>query len=353
MIMVILVHYQQSFGICKWFHYFQMGCPMFFVASGFGIMSLINRKFDGEINTKNVKEFYLSRFKALAPGWYIAIVIVFLANTIAVLTFGSTLNFGTNRSPLSIICNLLFLQGLLPFCNNNVMPGGWYIGTTVILYALTPLILAALKKTKNRIVFFVSSSFLGMLIWLVFALTINGWFEGGFGYFFFTVHYPEYLLGILLFCFLSEKKLKEKQIKLFLPLGIISFAIAYVLFYAPISFAGYPSAWMTALGTFFVLYFLIFRETTEKSCSWFEKVLIGFGRNSYCIYLLHGFFAWTFIQILGKVFNKLGLDIHTYFWLFALIPVVLVLSYFSGMIFSKIIKWVMSILTGKKKESLV
>lgn len=149
MIMVILVHYQQSFGICKWFHYFQMGCPMFFVASGFGIMSLINRKFGGEINAKNVKEFYLSRFKALAPGWYIAIVIVFLANTIAILTFGSTLNFGTNRSPISIICNLLFLQGLLPFCNNDVMPGGWYIGTTVILYTLTPLILAALKKAKN------------------------------------------------------------------------------------------------------------------------------------------------------------------------------------------------------------
>lgn len=192
-----------------------------------------------------------------------------------------------------------------------------------------------------------------MLIWLVLALTAGGWFKGGFDYFFFTVHYPEYLLGILLFYFLSENKHKEKQIKLFLPFGIASFVIAYVLFYMPIPFAAYPSAWMTALGTFFVLYFMIYRETTEKRYSWVEKVLIGFGRNSYCIYLLHAFFAWTFIQILGKVFSKLGLDIHIYFWLFVLIPVVLVLSYFSGLIFSKIIKWIMSVLTGKKKERLV
>lgn len=151
MIMVILVHYGQNYsiGIAKACQYLQMGCPMFYVASGFGIMCLINKRYKGALNKDNIGQFYFSRFKALAPGWYIAFVVIFLVYTILLYFTGKTLSFGTNRGLPSIICNLLFLNGLLPFCNNNVMPGGWYIGTTVILYVLTPLILKGLIRTRN------------------------------------------------------------------------------------------------------------------------------------------------------------------------------------------------------------
>lgn len=342
MIMVIMVHYEQSFGICKWFHYFQMGCPMFFVASGFGIMCLINRKFEGCLKKNNVQQFYYSRFKALAPGWYAAFVIIFLSNTLSLLFFDRTLSFGQNRGVESIVCNLLFINGLLPFCNNNVMPGGWYIGTTAILYALTPLFLLVMSRFKNKKVFFVITSFTGMVIWAVFYILFKKAFiNESFSYYFFLVHYPEYLLGIMLYLDLSESLLKEKQVRLCMPLGVLIFAIAYLLFYLPVPFGNIFSAWMTALATYLILYHLISKELTfnkvEKRQSLLGKILSGFGKNSYCIFLLHAFCAWTFVQFLEKILGKMGINIRNYCCFFVLIPVVLMLAYFIGYLFNKIV----------------
>ncbi|MCQ2440664.1 MAG: acyltransferase, partial [Clostridia bacterium] len=326
MIMVILVHYQQNFEICKWFTFFRMGCPIFFVASGFGIMCLINKKYSGYLSKKNIGNFYFSRLKALAPGWYVAFIIIFAVNTITLFAFGSTLTFGSNRGAVSIIANLLFLQGLIPFCNNNVMPGGWYIGATAIFYALTPLILLAMRKfTNKRKLFFIVSSVFIIGIWFVL-------FYKSIGYFSFAVHYPEYLLGIMLYYDLSESMLKPSQIKMCLPIGLLSFVIAFVLDNSKLSFKTVLVAWITALATYLVLYYMISNESRKDEFSLPEKILSKFGENSYCIYLLHMFYAWTLIKLIGMIFTKFGLNIHTYVWFFVLIPIVLALSYFSGFV---------------------
>ncbi|MCQ2451285.1 MAG: acyltransferase family protein, partial [Clostridia bacterium] len=69
MLMVILVHYEQMFNIAGFFACLQQGCAIFFVASGFGITSLINNKYGGSLRKDNVSKFYLSRVKALYAGW--------------------------------------------------------------------------------------------------------------------------------------------------------------------------------------------------------------------------------------------------------------------------------------------
>ena len=204
MIMIILVHYEQSFNLCKWFWYLQMGCPIFFVCSGFGIMSLIEKRYNGIIDKNNYKAFYLSRLKALAPGWYLAFAIIFLTNTILAVNLGHSSGFGTNRGIVDIVCNLLFLHGFLPFCNANVMPGGWYIGATVILYFITPFVLFCLRRFKSQRLFFVLSSIIDMLIWLVLYYVLRDfWARGeGYHYFVFLVHYPSYLLGIIIYIYI-------------------------------------------------------------------------------------------------------------------------------------------------------
>ena len=348
MIMVILVHYglQYRIGIAKVFQYFQMGCPMFFVASGFGIMCLINKRYKGELNKENIGQFYFSRFKALAPGWYIAFVFIFLVNTILLYFTGKTLSFGTNRGLLSIICNLLFLNGLLPFCNNNVMPGGWYIGTTVILYVLTPLIQKGLIRTRNKRIFFVISSFMGMLLWgaLYFAFP-DSFANSVFGYFFFLVHYPEYLLGIMLYYDLSNNLLQKTQINRCLLCGIGSLIIAVVLFYSGLPWGFIPSAWMTALATYFILHYLISNERMgEKKV--ICKVFENFGKNSYCIFLLHAFLAWPFVRLSLKLLAKIGISQTISF--FALIPITLFLSYVVGLIFRGIVKKATSIIFQRR-----
>ena len=344
MIMVIMVHYEQSFHLCKWFHYLQMGCPIFFAASGFGICGLINKKFGGSLDSQSIKQFYFSRYKALAPAWYLAFLVFFTVNTLLLYTYGKTLQFGNNRDLLSIVCNIFFLNGLLPFCNNNVIPGGCYIGATVILYALTPMILAAIRKFKNRKLFFAVSSCAGMLVWtILFRIFKNDFSKDGFSYFIFLVHYPNYLLGIMLYLDLSESMLTTEQIKRCLPLGLMAYAVAVVLFYSPIPYGNMFSAWMTALATYLVLYYLLSNEKNYKP-SLITKVLSAFGRNSYCIYLLHVFCVWTFVPLLGDVLGRIDINFYTIPWFIIMIPVVLALSYLTGYLFRIIVRNVTKLL---------
>ena len=339
MIMVILVHYEQSFGLCSWFAYLQMGCPIFFVASGFNIMCLIHRQFGGCLNRQNIGAFYYSRYKALAPAWYLAFLIIFTANTIMLAMFGKPLSFGKNRGLLSIVCNLLFLHGFLPFCNNNVMPGGWYIGTTAILYMLTPFILTAIRKFSNRRRFFLISSAAGMLLWVVLMCIFrNSFSKAGFSYYFFPVHYPNYLLGVQLYFDISQSKLTKKQVRRCLPFGFMAYAAAVVLFFSSVPSKNVFSAWMTALATYLVLYFLLSNEQALRP-SIALRILSAFGRNSYPIYLLHAFWVWLFVPITGKILKQLDVDLYTIPSFLLLLPIVLTLSYFTGHIFGKIVRY--------------
>ena len=352
MIMVILVHYGQNYNIeiAKVCRYLQMGCPMFFVASGFGIRCLVNNRFKGVLNTENIGRFYYSRFRSLAPGWYIALFVVFLVNTILLFFTGRTLSFGSNRDWISIICNILFLNGLLPFCNNNVMPGGWYIGTTVILYILTPLILKGLSYAKSKRCFFIISSVIGMLFWFGLFFTFqNGFFDNGFGYFFFLVHYPEYLLGIMLYNDISNSILRKEQINRSLFFGIGSYIIAIILFYSGLPYMSIPSAWMTALATYLVLYYMISNEKPNEQ-KLIGRVLSNIGRHSYYIYLLHCFFAYCFVKLSIIGLEKIGITQTVIF--IALIPFTLALSYIAGLVFHRIVNKINAFIFKEKRNKL-
>ena len=344
MIMVILVHYGQNyyFSFAEAFGFFQMGCQVFFVASGFGIMCLINNRYGGQLTRNNVKSFYCSRVKALAPGWYTAIAIVFLVNTILLHVTGETLPFGTNRNWTSILCNLLFLNGLLPFCFNNVMPGGWYIGTTAVFYALTPLILHALNKEKSKKIFFAVSSFLGMMLWTILYSVFRGAFlYNGFGYCFFLVHYPEYLLGMMLYYDFSNQILNDTEINRCLPLSAAALIISIILFFYPKTVFYIPSAWMIALATYFALYYMLSKEQ-NKEYSLMLKSLEKYGKNSYCIFLVHAFIAWPFVKKSIMILEKAGISIMASF--FILIPVTLLLAYYVGLVFRALIRKVNALL---------
>ena len=129
--MIFLVHYGQAFGNPLFTRIGQMGCQAFFFASGY-TCSISFKK-----NT-NIKVFYKKRYISLAYGYYTILTVTVFANIIFKLLLNIDF-YGTNTGPVSIICNILMIHGLLPFCNNNVFPGGWFVGTIVIMYLLHPL----------------------------------------------------------------------------------------------------------------------------------------------------------------------------------------------------------------------
>lgn len=151
--MIILVHSRQKIpNLSPWLKIFdigQMGCQMFFVVSGFSSMLSYEKT---AWQQKPAWNFYKKRLITIIPGWYAIIFIIYFLNTISLAISGETIGFATNRNPIAILCNLLLLQGLLPFCNNDVTGGGWFLGTLVIFYFITPFLYQYISKKKIFIV---------------------------------------------------------------------------------------------------------------------------------------------------------------------------------------------------------
>ena len=350
MIMIILCHYGQNYQIefVKSFVYLQMGCPIFFVVSGYGIKCLVDNKYNGKLTKKNIKEFYISRLKALTPGWYICFVCVILCNSLALYFTGKTFSFGRDRRIISILCNLLYLNGLLPFCNNSVMPGGWYIGTTVVLYALTPLILYCIRRVTNKSVFLVVSSAIGIVIWGILYFVFPSYFSSSFGYHFFLIHYPEYALGIIIGCNrtkISRNISNKLRIVLLLCIALI-LAVSMIVFnmcFSPFNLI--IAAWTIALSTCFALLLLIPADD-EVGKMYLSVVLGKLGKNCYFIYLVHGFIVWPFVRVALVLLNRLNIPIILSFWI--LIPITIALAYYAGLLLRMVVGMVNNMLFAPK-----
>ena len=122
----------------------QMGCQLFFVLSGFGVtMSWFRKK-------QSVGQFYRRRWISIAPGYYLAILLYLGINIVWLRYVDQQHFFAQNTNIWAILCNVFFLNGIFQFCNNNVVPGGWYIGATMLLYAVFPLLIKAVEYCYRK-----------------------------------------------------------------------------------------------------------------------------------------------------------------------------------------------------------
>ena len=86
---------------------------------------------------------------SIAPPYYIAVVFWSLLGYLQYrLQYAG--GFGYNGSFREILCNLFLLNGLFSEGNNNIVPGGWYVGALVILYALYPLVKLQFPCIENQ-----------------------------------------------------------------------------------------------------------------------------------------------------------------------------------------------------------
>lgn len=354
MIMVILVHYNQNFiSNISLFRYFQMGCQLFFVASGFGIAKTFYKRLENSSYKKATKDFYISRVRAIAPAWWIMIAVVYLANTFSLYFFDTALVFGTNRSFIGILCNVFFLNGINPTCNNNVMPGGWYIGTTMILYFLSPLLLFLFSKFKKKLVY-AAVSLLSLLsiigLYIIVRLSFPSYINmvtgnNSFIYFSFISQLPSFALGILLY---HENQIKNNNENpcIYFIIGVMIFIVSILLFFFPIFPLSYiVTGMLVGLTTYYVLKAMMIYERSYD----FKKnaaIIVKFGNKSLYIYLVHAFFAYTFVFYCKRFLSYIGLVNDSYLIYVILIPIVLTLSY----AFGYILNWVVNKITFRISE---
>lgn len=239
-IMVIFVHSAQKFslnGLLKLVPQFgQMGCQIFFVLSSFALcMSLSKRP-------QKFFPFMKHRLGRLAPGYITMTILYFILGNLCLILLGENLH-RYNTNVLGVLVNVLFLNGLIPAFNNNVMRVGWYVGTSVILYAFTPImykIFAYSNKTWDKIkvwAFPLIVSGAGISTMIIFNLFFPRYYcsNNSFWYFSFVNQIAPYSLGFSLYELYRTEKLKNIKFS-----GIISmlfFGLSVFLFYSDIKYA--------------------------------------------------------------------------------------------------------------------
>lgn len=286
-LMVILVHTSQSISDLSQkvkivLSFGQMGVQLFFVLSSITLCFSFNNK---EVKKNNLIHFYIKRFFRIAPLYYLGIILYFvvaiLNKTIDVFFFKS------------VIVNIFFINDLIQEGHNDIVPGGWSIGTEMTYYLFFPLIywITHLKGNKGFFVILIllTSSFLIVHF-------INDLFEKWFLYHSFINMLPVFLAGLFYNNYLLKNErnyLIDNSIILingFLILLVISF---YTFLYI-------DNITLIPLTVGVTSIFLI---EIFKRYKWLHfSLLIRFGQLSYSIYLFHFIFAWYCTSFLDQFF---------------------------------------------------
>lgn len=112
----------------------QLGCQVFFFISGY-LMS--KKHLNISVELKPIK-FMFDKVGVIIP-WYLAILL-YQEMSIVCKYFFDDFTLLTNSNPIDIVINCLFLNGVVPRANNNVVFGGWYLGTLFIVWLLFPFL---------------------------------------------------------------------------------------------------------------------------------------------------------------------------------------------------------------------
>lgn len=293
--------------------YGQMGVQLFFLTSAFTLCLSYERRIAERYATSN---FYIRRFFRIAPLYYIAILLYFC---VATATGQTDSGYGYPiYAPGNVLANLLFVHGFYEPANNNVVPGGWSIGTEMAFYAVFPLIAHLAQRLRAwhwKMVWVLPAA--GVAIAQGFNLLVlfsagSSLSNNNFVYFSIFNQIPVFMLGIALFY--SKVSLRPRS-NTFAFVGLTLVTIS--LWLLPVDYL--LSVVPFVAGLSFVFLFSLFRQLKWMSC----EVVGRIGVCSYGMYITHFLFAWylpqyVLVPLLG---GRILPDIL--FWLTAVLAVLL------------------------------
>ncbi len=304
-LMVIVIHTSLPVsGLSEWAIYItrygQMGVQLFFMASAYTLCySFVNRS----AKQNQFSSFSLRRFFRIAPLYYLAMLVYWLLEPIVHIL--SLIDLPTSEYNFqSVISNILFIHGFVISANNNIVPGGWSIGTEMAFYALFPLLFRLFSWAYKEWGIISLYALVGLSIFLnaIAQLTIDHFFaieivNNGFLYFNLVNQLPVFLLGMTIFF--------HHQHHIPLPLSIL---VQIALFTAT-TIVGSIAIWQNqnwmftfipvCSGISFLLLLNIFKELNYSN-----QLLEKIGRLSYSMYIFHFIFSWYLVvgimMLLGK-----------------------------------------------------
>jgi peptidoglycan/LPS O-acetylase OafA/YrhL len=305
-LMVMLVHTSQAVnGVSQLVgdidRYGQMGVQLFFVASAYTLcFSRIKRAEE----QKPLISFLIRRFFRIAPLYYVAMIAYFLAESnmhiLALIKMPYSLyNFET------ITANIFFIHGFVPSANNNIVPGGWSIGTEMAFYLIFPILFSLFDRAYKQYGIISLYGLVGVSILLNIGvqLVLQQLFEieiddNSFIYDNLINQLPVFLLGMTIF-FHHHYTI---PIQLPIPIQITIFITATII---GIILLPIKQAWLVAIlipviaGISFLLLLNILKELKYSNI-----FLTEIGRVSYSMYIFHFMFAWYLVPGIGLTLKK-------------------------------------------------
>ena len=308
-----------------------MGCQIFFVISGYLGMQSIEK-----IREKNTTylSFYRKKVIAIAPAyWGSLLLIASITAIMKVINTPLKLGLVLNDSIIAYVFNFFMIHGCISSCNNNTVPGGWFIGTLVLLYGITPLVYHVFTKINYN-----CRKFIPVIAWLISAFVIialyiltgnNKFIENNsFVYFSALNQLCVYLLGAELF-FQNHEKYNQSRAGKEIIVSILFLAVAVILFYSEWKFTFLCVHFIMGISSYCALKWLLYIESNNFSFN--HKLLLFLqyiGKNSFHIYLMHFYVVWTIPSLLTPFMTK---DSVIIFYVLLWIPMLIILNGLLGL----------------------
>ncbi len=288
----------------------QLGCQIFFILSCFGLCLSYSKQ------KQSFGEYFKKRVLKLFLAYYVMIFITLIYKIIVAIVKDQNILQAIN--PIGIVINALFLNGLVPIesINNQVVFGGWFIGTLFILYMLFPLMykIFSSKKTwwnKTKIYLF------PIIVCLISAIIMGGIFVLDlfssykfFAYASFINQVCAFVFGFVLFELYQTIKIKKVKLSFIKSLICAIGAIGLWVFF-PLA-KNVIVVVLVALATLYMFCFLFNNAFTKDNLD--SDVIMRFlaksGRISVGIFYTHIFFVRDFTSLIATFIFKLNSSPH-------------------------------------------
>ena len=218
--------------------------------------------------------------------------------------------------------------------NNNVVLGGWFIGTLVIFYVLFPLVYRLyfhIMKDARYIIFplvcfFISFGLIAMLWYYddIFECSNNS-----FAYFSFINQFPAFVLGLSLFDIVNNRI----NIRFSLLKGLMLLIASMIIFHSSNTFAYVIMPFVFGMA---ILYLYIgFKDIKINHSNLFIRLILLFNKYSFAIYLTHSFIVYYVMRVVLKIL-KLTVNVtNPIMQYIILLPITFLLVYYLGKIFNR------------------
>lgn len=331
-LMVIAVHTSQSIEnlpqtlLGSIANFGQMGVQLFFILSAISLCMSMERS---EMNNENLLVFYIKRYFRIAPLYYLGILIYYFVSFFNnLVTKRHVFEAGDQYTLTNVLSNIFFIHGFVPSAYNNVVPGGWSIGTEMAFYAIFPFLFLLYDKKK----FYISVLYILLTISVCYSLVIllEDNFDKWFLYFNLVNMLPVFILGIFYYIFLKNFNktciLRSKYLTIFITIFLL--VISYI------SFTYYHNIIFTPLLGALCFIFLIdlFKHFDNLN----NYILVKIGQLSFSIYLFHFIFAHQFSKGIDLILKeKLNPSIIYFICFFMTIILTYLIAYESEKLIEK------------------